>query len=216
MSDQKTGTAVYPLLAQGVFGTYGYFIVDEATGHALLVDPGARPALFEEAARENGWIVEKILLTHGHFDHFGAADELRHGWNAPIFASRKSPAYLEDTYLNLSASHGYDMTLSGTQPLDDGDIISLDGAPNVRLRAMSVPGHTEDSLVYVLDGGDMAFVGDVVYEGGPGLTVFPTGNAAELATSIRKKVLTLPPTTTLLSGHSDPITVAQLARRMGA
>lgn len=210
----QNGISVYPLLAQGVFGTYGYFIVDEATGHALLVDPGARPALFEEAVREKGWTVEKILLTHGHFDHFGAAAELSRAWGAPIYASAKSPAYLEDAYLNLSASHGYDITLSGTHPLSDGDVVSIEANPDVRLRVLSVPGHTEDSLVYVLDGSGIAFVGDVVYEGGPGLTVFPTGNAQELAKSIRSKVLTLPADTLLLSGHSDQITVAQLARRM--
>lgn len=214
MSSQQADTAVYPLLSRGVFGTYGYFVVDEATGHALLIDPGAQPALFEEAVRQRGWTVEKILLTHGHFDHFGAADELRRAWGAPVCASRRSPAYLEDPYLNLSASHGFDLTMGGTQPIDDGDTISLDAAPNVRLHAMSAPGHTEDSLVYVLEGSGIAFVGDVVYEGGPGLTVFPTGNAHELAASIRDRILTLPESTTLLSGHSDPITVAQLARRV--
>ena len=61
------GAQVYPLLASGVFGTYGYFIVDEETGHAVLIDPGAQPELFMGAAQEQGWTVEKILLTHGYF-----------------------------------------------------------------------------------------------------------------------------------------------------
>ena len=206
--------SVYPLLAQGVFGTYGYFVVDDATGRALLIDPGARPELFQEAAREKGWKVEKILLTHGHFDHMGAADALRRAWGAPIYASRISPRYLEDPRLNLSADHGWDITLTGTLPLEDGDTVTLDDAPDVALSVLHVPGHTEDSLVYVLDGTNAAFVGDVVYEGGPGLTVFPTGNAAELSRSIHEKVLTLPDDTQLLSGHSRPITVAALRAAM--
>ena len=207
--------SVYPLMASGVFGTFGYFIVDDESQHALLIDPGAQPQLFEQAAAEKGWTVEKILLTHGHFDHFGAADALRQAWSVDVYASRISPRYLEDPRLNLSAEHGMRLTLQGTKPLQEGDKVTLDAAPDVALSVLHVPGHTEDSLVYVLDGAGIAFVGDVVYEGGPGLTIFPTGNGPELAESIREKVLTLPNDTTLLSGHSQPITVADLKRVMG-
>lgn len=206
--------SVYPLMAQGIFGTYGYFIVDDATGHALLIDPGSQPQLFERAAAERGWTVEKILLTHGHFDHMGAADALRQAWGAPIYAHRLSPRYLEDPYLNLSASHGMDIRLYDTNPLQDGDHVALDASPAVGVDVLHVPGHTEDSVAYVLPDAGVAFVGDTVYEGGPGLTIFPTGNAAELRQSIDQKVLTLPPDTTLLSGHSEPLTVTQLAQAM--
>ncbi len=63
---------IYPLLARGVFATYGYFVVDSETDRGVLVDPGAQPDLFLRAIRENGWSIEAILLTHGHFDHMGA------------------------------------------------------------------------------------------------------------------------------------------------
>lgn len=208
--------SVYPLMASGVFGTFGYFVVDDESQHALLIDPGAQPQLFEQAAAEKGWTVEKILLTHGHFDHFGAADALRQAWGVDVYASRISPRYLEDPRLNLSAEHGMRLTLQGTKPLEEGDQVALDAAPGVVLSVLHVPGHTEDSLVYVLNGAGIAFVGDVVYEGGPGLTVFPTGNGSELAQSIRQKVFALPDDTALLSGHSQPITVADLKRVMGA
>ena len=208
------GASVYPLLASGVFGTFGYFIVDDDTGHAILIDPGAQPNLFLRAADQNGWTVEKILLTHGHFDHMGAADELRKAWGAPIFAHRLSPMYLEDPELNLSASHGMDITLSGTEPLSDGDVVSLAANPSIQLKVMHVPGHTEDSVAYALEGADIVFVGDTVYDGGPGLTIFPTGNAAELRRSIDERILTLPDDTKLLSGHAEPTTVAALSYRM--
>ena len=208
------GASVYPLLAQGAFGTFGYFIVDDETGHAILIDPGAQPQKFLCAAEQNGWTVEKILLTHGHFDHMGAADELRKAWGAPIYAHRLSPMYLEDPVLNLSASHGMDITLSGTEPLGDGDVIELKANPSIKLNVLHVPGHTEDSVAYVLDGTAIVFVGDTVYDGGPGLTIFPTGNAAELRQSIDSKILTLPSDTKLLSGHAEPTTVAALAYRM--
>ena len=205
---------VYPLLASGVFGTYGYFIVDEETGHAVLIDPGAQPQLFMRAAQERGWTIEKILLTHGHFDHMGAADELRRAWNAPIYAHKLSPMYLENPELNLSASHGMDITLYDTKLLEDGNVVALDANPSIKLKVMHVPGHTEDSVAYELEGTDIVFVGDTVYDGGPGLTIFPTGNPAELRQSIESRLLTLPGNTRLLSGHADPITVDMLASRM--
>lgn len=209
------GASVYPLLARGVFATYGYFIVDDDTGHAILIDPGAQPELFLRAAEERGWVVDKILLTHGHFDHMGAAGKLRDAWNAPIYAHSISPMYLEDPQLNLSASHGLDITLDGTYALADGDVVTLDSAPDIRLEVMHVPGHTNDSVAYKLNGTNIVFVGDTVYDGGPGLTIFPTGNTAELRQSIDTRILTLPSATQLLSGHADPTSVASLAYRMG-
>lgn len=206
--------AVYPLLARGVFATYGYFIVDEETGHALLIDPGAQPEFFMQAAAERGWIVEKILLTHGHFDHMGAADALRRAWGAPIYAHYLSPMYLEDPNLNLSASHGMNITLYDTEPLKNGDRIALDAAPDVAVTVLHTPGHTDDSVVYVLDGANIAFVGDTVYEGGPGLTIFPTGDPRKLNESIHEKLFSLPDSTALLSGHSREIPVGMLRRVM--
>lgn len=205
---------VYPLIAQGVFATFGYFIVDGKTGHALLIDPGSQPELFESVVEEQDWLVEKILLTHGHFDHMGAADALRNSWDAPIYAHRLSPRYLEDPYLNLSASHGLDITLEGTEPLKEGDAIAISTDDSISLQVSHVPGHTEDSVAYVLFDSGLAFVGDTVYEGGPGLTIFPTGNSDELRRSIEQKILTLPKSTQLLSGHSEPITVESLSYRM--
>lgn len=206
--------SIYPALVRNVFGTYAYFVVDEGSGHALLIDPGAQPELLMRAAAERGWTVEKILLTHGHFDHMAAADALRQAWGAPIYAHELSPEYLENPDLNLSARNGRFVTLSGTLPLHDGDVVSLEAAPQVRLHVLHTPGHTDDSVAYVLEGGEAAFVGDDVYEGGPGLTVFPTGNARKLDQSLRTKILPLPDDTVLLTGHSQSIDIGYLKRVM--
>ena len=82
--------------------------------------------------------------------------------------------YLENPEWNLSAAHGLDITLYDTKPLEDGDIITLDANPSIKLKVMHVPGHTEDSVAYELEGSGIVFVGDTVYDGGPGITIFPT------------------------------------------
>lgn len=205
---------VYPLLARGVFATYGYFVIDSDTWHGTLVDPGAQPELFASAARERGWVIDAILLTHGHFDHMGAAGVLRDAWGVQIMAHELAGRYLLDPLLNLSAGHGCALTLSGASAFVDGDRISIGGSPNT-LEVLHAPGHTDDSCAFWCEEGGFALVGDTVYEGGPGLTVFPTGDERRLYESIRKKLLPLPPSTVLLSGHSRPMTVEQLSRVVG-
>lgn len=200
------------LIAKGIFATYGYFVIDPATGHGFLIDPGAQPELFEEAVHQNGWTIEKILLTHGHMDHMGAAAALRDAFGAPVLAHAESDRYLLDPALNLSAEYGVPMTLEGSEKFRDGDILRLDANPDVALKVAHVPGHTDDSCMFVYEPGGAAFVGDTVYQGGPGLTVFPTGNPQKLAKSLRDKVLTLPDDMALCSGHAAPIAVQDLRR----
>ncbi|SDR64748.1 MBL fold metallo-hydrolase [Parafannyhessea umbonata] len=138
---------VYPLLARGVFATFGYFVIDGETGRGVLVDPGAQPGLFLSAARERDWKIDAILLTHGHFDHMGAAGELRDAWSAPVRAHELADRYLLDPRLNLSADHGTPITLAGASKLSDGDRIPVGGIAGA-LEVLHVPGHTDDSCAF--------------------------------------------------------------------
>ncbi|AYD90946.1 MBL fold metallo-hydrolase [Actinomyces lilanjuaniae] len=211
--------SVHPLRAQGVFATYGYFVVEEETGRAVLVDPGAQAQLFLAAVAEHGWTVEVIALTHGHFDHVGAVEELRDALGVPAVAHVESQRYLADTYLNLSARHGLDVRVRDVGTFDDGEHVALaaapGAAPGVELEVLHVPGHTDDSCAFYCEQAGVVLVGDTVYEGGPGLTIFPTGDARRLRESLETRLLGLPGQTVLLSGHSAPTTVARLRRALG-
>ncbi|WP_136314104.1 MBL fold metallo-hydrolase [Actinomyces procaprae] len=206
------GVQVRPLLARGVFATYGYFVVDEVARHAFLIDPGAQAKLFLRAVRGHQWTVEAIVLTHGHFDHVGAVDELRAALGVPVLAHAESKRYLTDPDLNLSAAHGAPLRVHGVEKFHHGDRLALGKSSNVELEVLHVPGHTDDSCAFYCEQAGFAVVGDTVYEGGPGLTIFPTGDAGKLRESLETRLLTLPDGTELLSGHSLPITVARLGR----
>lgn len=65
------------LQVNGVFSENCYFFIDEVSKSGFLIDPGAQAGVIYEAVMRNGWHIEKILLTHGHFDHMGAAEILR-------------------------------------------------------------------------------------------------------------------------------------------
>ncbi|MDE6247914.1 MAG: MBL fold metallo-hydrolase [Muribaculaceae bacterium] len=197
------------LQVQGVFAENTYFYIDDHSKSGFLIDPGAQAGLIYDTIIRNGWTIEKILLTHGHFDHFGAAELLRERLVAPIYIYPEDARYLTDPFLNLSGNTGNPLTVPHYEDLYDGEIIRLKANSGFYLKVIHTPGHTPGSVTYYAPDENAAFVGDLLYEHGPGLTHFPGGNRKVLEESIINKIFTLPDNTVLLSGHSSPITVAQ-------
>lgn len=204
---------VRELTVQGVYAENCYFYIDDVSNAGFIIDPGAQAGLILDVVRHNGWKIEKILLTHGHFDHIGAAELLREKLVAPIYIYPSDARYLTDTYLNLSANAPEPIRVSHYEELYDGEVIRLKENSGFTLKVIHTPGHTPGSVTYYSATDHVAFVGDTLYDHGPGLTQFPGGNRRELEESIVNKILTLPDDTLLLSGHSSPITVAE-ERRM--
>lgn len=200
------------LSVTGVFTENCYFYIDDATKSGFLIDPGAQAGLIYDVIRQNCWTIEKILLTHGHFDHMGAAEVLREKLLSPIYIYPADARYLTEPMLNLSGNSGAPIVVRHYEELYDGEIIRLKANSSFRLKVIHTPGHTPGSVTYYSEDEHAAFVGDTLYEHGPGLTNFPGGNVRELEHSIVNKILTLPDDTVLLSGHSSPITVREERR----
>ena len=200
------------LQVEGVFAENTYFYIDTHPGSGFIIDPGAQAGIIYDVVIRNGWHIEKILLTHGHFDHFGAAEVLREKLIAPVYIYPTDAKYLTDTRLNLSAGTGSPVTVPHYEELYDGEIIRLKANSGFYLKVLHTPGHTPGSVTYYSPEEKAAFVGDLLYQHGPGLTHFPGGNREILEASIINKIFTLPDDTILLSGHSSPITVADEKR----
>lgn len=197
------------LQVQGVFAENTYFYIDSHSKAGFLIDPGAQAGLIYDTIIHNGWTIEKILLTHGHFDHMGAAELLRERLAAPIYIYPDDARYLSDPYMNLSANYGRPVLVSHYEELYQGEIIRLKANSGFYLKVIHTPGHSPGSVTYYSEEESAAFVGDLLYQHGPGLTDFPGGNRRILEESIVNKIFTLPDDTVLLSGHSSPITVEE-------
>ena len=163
--------------------------------------------------RKEGWTIEKILLTHGHFDHTGAVNELRKALEVQVYAYETADMYLLDTRMNLSAACGEYVIVRDAHYLYDGDIIALEADPELRLQAIHTPGHTPDSVIYYAPKDGIAFVGDTIFKGSIGNWQYPGGNPEDLQRSIIQRIFTLPDQTVLYSGHSEPTTVGTEKRR---
>ncbi|MBQ8161616.1 MAG: MBL fold metallo-hydrolase [Clostridia bacterium] len=192
---------------KGYFAVNCYVWVDDDTKHGFLIDPGAQGRELMEFCHEQGFIIEKILLTHGHFDHIGGIVAIRAESDIPVYIHAAGEQYLTDTHLNLSHYCRCDMTVHGARHFQDGDVFRLDSNPACSLRVIHTPGHTPDSVVFYDARHEVAFVGDTIFRGSRGNDQYPGGDGRQLLSSIRRRILTLPGDTRLLSGHSEETTV---------
>ena len=198
---------VTPLPLEGVIPELAYYYHTPADGRGYLIDPGYQGERLAELFRRRGWQPVGILLTHGHFDHFGGVKAFRRHFPVPVHIHEQGVAYLEDPALNLSSVFGEGLTLPGALPFREGDHFALPAGPT--LEVLHTPGHTPDSCLFLDRGNALALVGDTIFRDSVGATHFPGGDEAALWRSIREKIFPLPGETALYSGHSLPTTVAR-------
>ncbi len=177
-----------------------YCYIDDKTKHGFLIDPGANASSILEVIHENNWVIEKILLTHGHFDHIEAVKAL----NIPYYIYESEINYLTNEDYNLSRMFGYPMTLNNAHFIHDGDILKVD---SLQLQVIYTPGHTLDSVCFYSENDHILFSGDTLFKDSIGATHFPGGSYPQLLSSIKEKLLKLPDETIVYSGHTSLTTI---------
>lgn len=173
-----------------------------ATKKAAFVDPGGEIPRLLQAVEQAGVTVEKILLTHGHLDHAGAAAELRERLGVPVEGPHQDEDWLLASIDEQGARFGLEGARSVTPDrwLSDGDVVTL-GA--VSFDVIHCPGHTPGHVVFHQPEAKFAFVGDVIFRGSIGRTDFPRGDFNALVASIREKLFPLGDDVRFLPGHGD-------------
>jgi glyoxylase-like metal-dependent hydrolase (beta-lactamase superfamily II) len=190
-----------------IIPTNSYFYIDEKSKHGFLIDAGDNTDILVQEIENNDWKIEKILLTHGHFDHIGAVDELSKKLNIPYYIHRNGQQYLSNPDYNLSIYFAEPITLKDAKYFTDNEEIILEADKNIKLKVLHTPGHTADSVTFYDTDNGIAFCGDTIFKSSVGRTDIPGGDSKQLSQSIKQKILTLPDDTLLYSGHSTPTTV---------
>jgi glyoxylase-like metal-dependent hydrolase (beta-lactamase superfamily II) len=193
-------------------GTFTY-VVREPGGQAAIIDPvldfsvpaatvstrsaDAIAAFVREHALNLRWILE----THAHADHLSAGAYLRDLFGAQLVIGRG----IREVQKRFKMLFGLDDSFAtdGSQfdrLVDDGDALPLG---EIAVRVMATPGHTDDSVTYVI--GDAAFIGDTMFapDGGSARCDFPGGSSKKLYASIQR-IYSLPTETRIFLCHDYP------------
>ncbi|UTF61650.1 MBL fold metallo-hydrolase [Gilvimarinus sp. DA14] len=178
-----------------------------ATAKAALIDPGGEAEKLLALVAQTGLVVEKILLTHGHMDHVGAATALAEQLRVPIIGPHKDDRFWLDNLAQQAQMMGFTPVgnVHPDQWLKDGDKISIG---ECELSVLHCPGHTPGHVVLVDESSRLAFVGDVLFKGSVGRTDFPLGDHATLVTSITTKLWPLGDDIRFVPGHGPMSTFA--------
>ncbi|WP_336297562.1 MBL fold metallo-hydrolase [Gilvimarinus xylanilyticus] len=179
----------------------------QATDRAALVDPGGDADRLQRAVANSGKQIEKILLTHGHMDHVGAATALAKIYDVPIIGPHREDQFWLDALDQQAQMMGFAPTdpVKPDQWLEDGDRITLG---ECELKVLHCPGHTPGHVVLVDTVTRIAFVGDVLFKGSVGRSDFPRGDQAALVNSIVSKLWPLGDDIAFVPGHGPMSTFA--------
>lgn len=183
-------------LAVGPLKTNCYLLADPDTLDCVVIDPGAEVHTILAALDEDRWQLRAILLTHAHFDHFGAMWPLRDRRSAPVYVNRRDL----DPMVNIGPQRF--VPPPDTHFVSDGETIA---AGSLRLQVLTCPGHTPGSVAYLC--GDLLFSGDTLFHMDCGCCSFPCSSIPEMNASLQK-LRQLPGDYKLLPGHMEPSTLA--------
>ena len=165
-----------------------YILGNDETKSALIIDPGEFTVGMLNHVEKHGYYVSAVLITHSHIHHVRGLDALLRVYEAKAFA-------MSSRVLGIA-----------TRVVRDGELLDVAG---FSIAALSVPGHSPDSVIYSFAG--MLFTGDAIQAGLPGKTL-SNYNAMLLSDRIGKKLADLPDGTILFPGHGPPSTLGSERR----
>lgn len=177
-----------------------YLLVNHKTGELLVVDPGDQAQLIEKQIEKTGAKPVAILLTHGHFDHAGAAEALADKYQISIYAHEAERETLEDPGLNLCGMIGEHKVYHADIFVKDEEVLNLAG---FSIHVFFTPGHTIGGCCYYIADEKILFSGDTLFQESVGRTDFPRGSASDLIRAIREKLMPLPDDVTVYTGHDE-------------
>jgi hydroxyacylglutathione hydrolase len=195
----KLRVAIIPVSA---FQQNCSLVFDEETKRGVVVDPGDNVDRIVSAVEQLGLKIEMILLTHGHLDHAGGADELREKLGVEIIGPHKDDQFLMDNLAQRGLEFGM-KALRDVTPnryLVDGDTVEAAG---FIFEVVHAPGHSPGSVVFFSRASKFALMGDVLFKQSIGRTDLAGGNHETLLRSIREKVLPLGDDVEFLPGHGE-------------
>lgn len=161
----------------------GYIVGNEEKREAIIIDPAEITTTMIDQIENKRYILKAVLITHNHIHHVRGLKTLMKIYSPELYAS-------DNKIYNFPC-----------RKVRDGDDFEEAG---YRIKAIAIPGHSQDSIVYIID--SALFSGDAIHSGVIGKTT-STFNAVALAQRLRLRLDTLPADMLIFPGHGPPSTV---------
>ena len=168
----------------GMMSNFNELICDKISLTCAVVDPAFEVDRLLREAKQRGWTIVAVLVTHTHHDHVDGVEEMAKKTGAPVYVGAG-----EVEALRRAAPSAKIVGLSGGETIDVGEL---------RIATLPTPGHTPAGTSYIVDGN--VFTGDTLFIGGCGRTDFPGGDAPTLWQSLQR-LAALPEETRVYPGH---------------
>lgn len=194
------------------FQTNCYLIIDEETRQCAIVDPCMEYKQeflqIDQSIAKDGLKLSMVLLTHAHTDHVSGLEHVCQHYELPVITHKDSIVHLQNAP-NLGRMIGFDVNRLDVLPIQticDGDTLKLG---NGTIKCIYTPGHCPGSMSFYLEEEGLVITGDALFRGSIGRTDLAGGDLDVLLSSIKNKLLVLPPDTMVLPGHGDATSVRE-------
>lgn len=181
----------------------------DTTNHAAVVDPGGHLDRIESFICSRQLSCKKVLLTHGHVDHAGSAEELAKRHNIPIEGPNEKDSFWLDQLAKQARLFNFPHKVPEKISMPIGwlhhkDCVRLG---HELLEVFHCPGHTPGHIVFYSRTAQLVIVGDVLFKNAVGRSDLPKGDGKQLLQSIQNYLFVLPDVTQVIPGHGVTTTI---------
>ncbi len=202
---------VHEIIPVGILQCNCSIFGDEASGEAVVIDPGDEIGRITAILDQHHMRVKAIIITHAHIDHIGGAQKLKALTGAPVYMNANDQELYDhiDTqaqWLGVAPPEKTGIDVNARE----GEVVKLGPA---EFRVLETPGHTQGSISVWIPAENKLVAGDTLFLDSIGRTDLPGGNSRQILRSIHDKLLPLDDTVVVLPGHGQNTTIGRERRR---
>lgn len=202
---------IHEILPVGMLQCNCSIFGDEASGEAVVIDPGDEIGRIQAILDQHHLRVKAIIITHAHIDHIGGAHKLKAATGAPVYMNANDQElydHIDDQaqWLGVAPPAKTDIDVSARE----GDSVKLGPA---EFHVIETPGHTQGSISVWIPAENKLLAGDTLFLDSIGRTDLPGGDHRQILRSIHDKLLPLDDAVVVVPGHGANTTIGRERRR---